>query len=193
MWRLVCVGIFDCCMISRRFASSSLLRHRTLVSVMKRLCFLKIWSSGLLLRFFILNINVVIIGISCVHLVRHVEPTEIRRNKLPTSDLRTSLLIRHNPCMNFSSSILTCFHLSKSFCFLFNSRSSVVDLLLLFLILIHRIWWLILILFLCNYFINFSILGFTVFVFRRRSFSSLCASSLSRMTSSWLRSSSVCL
>ena len=191
MRRLVGVWIFHCCMISRRFTSCSLLRHRTLISVMKWLGFLKIWNSRLLLRFFILNINVIIICVSCVHLVRHVKATEIRRNKLSTCNLRTSLLIRHYACMDLTTSILTCFHLSQSFSFFFYSRSSIVDLLLLFLVLIHRIWRLILVLFFLN-FLNFSILWLTFFNFRR-CFSSLCASSLSRMTSSWLWTCSVCL
>jgi len=112
MWRLVCVWVFHCSMISRRFASCSLLWHWTLISVMKWLSFLKIWNSRLFLRFFILNINVVIICVSCVHLIRHVKATEIRRNKLPTCNLRTSLLIRHYACMYLTTSILTCFHLS---------------------------------------------------------------------------------
>ena len=191
MRRLVGVWIFHCCMISRRFTSCSLLRHRTLISVMKWLGFLKIWNSRLLLRFFILNINVIIICVSCVHLVRHVKATEIRRNKLSTCNLRTSLLIRHYACMDLTTSILTCFHLSQSFSFFFNSRSSIVDLLLLFLVLIHRIWWLILVLLFLD-FLNFSVLWLTLFNFWR-SFSCLCASSLSRMTSSWFRTCSVCL
>lgn len=195
MGRLVCVRILhSSSMISRRFTSSSLLRHRTLISIVKRLSFLKIWSSRLLLLrlllLFVLNINIIIISVSSVHLVRHVKTTEIWRNKLPTCDLRTSLLIRHYSCMNLTPCwILTCFHLCKTFSFFFNSRSSIIDLLLLFLI--HRIWWLILVLLLLHL-LNFSILWLAFLNFRR-SFPCLCTSSLSRMTPSWLWTSSVSL
>ena len=60
---------------------------------MEGLCFLKIKSLLLPRLLIVLHINVIIIRVSRVHLIRHVETTEVRRHKLSTGDV--CLLSRH--------------------------------------------------------------------------------------------------
>lgn len=181
---LICKVLFWVC---RGLPSASLLGQGTLVSIMERLSFLQIEAFGLLWLFLILHINVVIIGITSIHLVRHVKSTEVRRNKLPAGNV---LFGRHQVGMEFASNILTCLHLSKSFCFFLNSRSRVVCLFSL-LSIAHWIRWLILVLLLVL-FCNLSVFAF-IFSDFGRSFSSLCTSSLSGMSASWFRPCSVSL
>ena len=197
MRRLMLIWLVFRSGISWWFTSSSLLWHGTRISIMKRFGFLQIKSSWflrlllLLLLLLILYVNIIIIGISRVHLIRHIKPTKIRRDKLPTGYFWTSLFTCNYSSRNLSSK-LTCFKLGYSLCFLLNSRSSIVSLLFSFRSLVHWIWWLILILLVFLRFVHFSVFTL-VFPDLWWSFSCFSASSLSWVTSSGFRTSPVCL
>lgn len=87
------------CVFSRALASSSLLGHWALVSVMEGFCFLKIVGPRLLrllllLLLFVLDVYIVVICVSsCSHLVRHIESTEVGRNELSACDLGATLFV----------------------------------------------------------------------------------------------------
>lgn len=190
---LVCIVLLLIMRITWRFSSFSLLRHRALISIMKRLCFLQVKSSWLLWNFFFVNINIIIICVSSIHLIRHIKPAKVWRNKLSACYIRTALFVLSYSWMKFRiRSELTGFHLSQSFCFFFNSRSGIIYLRFMLLCIMHWVWRLVLHFFFFNFFI-LSIFAFDLFSNFWWSFTGFCTSSLSGMTSPWLWICSVCL